>query len=164
MDTPPPPPPPYGVLIEKARKAAGGLSIQRAADRAGIAKATWIDNARGYRRRGDHWERVDPKPETIARMAQAAGVTPDRLTGEGQRPDASEILTEMSRPGTAPAQPAFPEPPTAAEEALEKFPDDLVSQAIWRLPNTSAAEKWEMIATLRGKRAEIAERRPSQAS
>lgn len=103
MDTTPPPPPPaYGALIEKARKAAR-ISVQAAADRAGISKATWIDAARGYRKRGGTREAVDPKPETIARMAHAvAGITPRRLAEEGSRPDAAEVLAEIQRPPPAP--------------------------------------------------------------
>lgn len=97
------------------------------------------------------------RPDTIRAIEAAYELVPGSL----ERTLAGGDLEPARAPET---QPVFPEPPTAAEEALEKFPGDLVSQAIWRLPNTSAAERWEMIATLERKRAEIAERRPSQAS
>lgn len=96
MDTSPPPQPPYGTLIEIARKGVH-LSVQAAADRAGVSKATWIDNVRGYRKRGGQWESVNPKPETIADMAGAVGISPERLASEGRHPGAAEILEEMGR-------------------------------------------------------------------
>lgn len=102
-------------------------------------------------------KRANFKPETLRQFESAYRLA----SGSLDRTLAGGDLEPIPSSGVPPL---IPEPPTAAEEALEKFPDDLVSQAIWRLPNTSAAEKWEMIATLRGKRAEIAERRPSQAS
>jgi hypothetical protein len=104
----------------------------------------------------EHAKRANFKAETLRQFESAyrlASGSLDRALAGGELEPA---------PASGPP-PVFPEPPTAAEEALEKFPGDPVSQAIWRLPNTSAAEKWEMIAVIQGKRAEIAERRSSQA-
>lgn len=99
MDTSPPAPPPqHGALIEIARKGAR-LSVQAAADQAGIAKATWIDSVRGFRKRGGEWEPVNPKAETIAGMADAVGVSPERLETEGGHPVAAAVLREMHRQG-----------------------------------------------------------------
>lgn len=109
MHTSPPDTPRYGSVIELARKGAG-LSMQRAADAAGISKATWIDSTRGYRRRGAEWETVEPKPETIARMARAVGISPERLKTEGQHPEAAEILAEIQRTQPALQRPAAPRP------------------------------------------------------
>ena len=110
MEFTPPPQPKYGALIELARKGKR-ISIQEAAERARVSKATWIDNVRGYRRRGAAWEHVEPKPETIAGMAEAVGLSPERLETEGQRPDAAEILGEIGRDEVREAAPPRPAPP-----------------------------------------------------
>jgi transcriptional regulator with XRE-family HTH domain len=162
MDTAPPPAPPYGSLIERARKGIR-LSIRAAAAHAGISKATWIDNVRGHRKRGGVWERIDPKPETIARMAHAAHITPKRLAGEGpgegQRPDAAEILEEILRnPPAPPPVRAVPEPPPAdpadpgdpdvqiLEDLLARHPDDEVVQ--W-LGTIERKEPWVRVNEIR---------------
>jgi len=142
MNTSPPPPPAYGALIDLARKGTG-LTLRVAAQRAGVAKATWIDNVRGYRKRDEQWEPVQPKPGTIARMAAAVSISPDRLASEGERPDAAEILREILRAEPAPS-PGAPSPPAsgnvvaadrlAAKDAAEVlFPDDPDKQTIWRM-------------------------------
>lgn len=147
--------PPYGALIEEARKKAR-LSMREAGRRAGISGNWWR-----YVTEGHQGETPVPgTAETVAAMARVVGVTPEQLAGKGQRPDAAEALREMLRPVTAENRPPpLPEPPTAAEEAVERFPGDLVAQAIWRQPNTPEAERWEMIATLERKRREIQSRK-----
>jgi hypothetical protein len=114
LDSNPPPPPPYGALIEKARKG-GRLSLREASGRAGVSKATWIDNTRGWRKRGDAWEPTSPKPETIASMAHAVRVDPERLASEGEHPGAAEILGEIIRQEPAP-EPAPGPPPAPPDE------------------------------------------------
>lgn len=157
-----PPAPPEAALIRLARQAAN-IRMAKAAKEAGVSLARWSHIENAYETRQGTARPVKAKADTLARMARAIGLSPERLESEGQRPDAAEILREMLRPAAGPAPPSFPEPPTAAEEARERFPGDQVSQAIWRLPNTTEAERWEMIATLERKRREIHARK-SQAS
>ena len=145
MNTAPPPQPPYGILIELARKGAR-LTVQEAADRAGVSKATWIDSVRGWRRRGGVVEHIEPKPETVAHMACAAGVSPGRLEAEGQRPDAAEILREILRPQQQPAAPQDPRsllPPEPDDAAMELFPDpdDFPARWIWRQAHKSEEQR-----------------------
>lgn len=157
------PPTPEGRLIRRAReRAIPKLTIRAAASRAGMSAEQWGYVERGYvpSRGGQPPRRFSPPAPTLARMASTLSVTPGELESEGQRPDAAETLREMLRPVTAEDRPPpFPEPPTAAEEAVERFPGDLVAQAIWRQPNTPEAERWEMIATLERKRREIQSRK-----
>ena len=96
----PPEPPPEGVLIESARGAAK-LSVREAARRAGISEGWWRQVARGYQSlSGGAFGIVRDVPaDTIARMARAAGVEPEQLAVEGQRPDAAEALRQMPQPG-----------------------------------------------------------------
>ena len=132
MDIAQPAPPPYGSLLEVARKGAG-LSIQRAADAAGISKATWIDTVRGYRKRNGAWEHIEPKSETIARMAHAVGVSPERLTEEAGRPDAAEILTEIGRGASSVPRPSAPvsaPPPVSSPDSPDAM-DELRPEAEW---------------------------------
>jgi hypothetical protein len=155
MDTPPPAPP-YGILIEVARKGAR-LSLRRAAELAGVSKATWIDNARGYRKRDNAWEPVNPKPETIARMAHAAAVSAKRLESEGGNPAAAQILREIERPQTpvpplsaVPDPPALPDSGTVSDEVigllLEKHPDREFLAKLWAVPQS----RDERLVLLRG--------------
>lgn len=93
MSTSEPEPPPHGILIEDAREAAR-LSKREAARRAGISDAWWRYLVRGYQKApGD----LSSPADTIARMAHAVGLTPERLESEGQRPDAAEILRGIIR-------------------------------------------------------------------
>lgn len=124
-----PPRPPYGELIEEAR-AAARLSKREAARRAGISDAWWRYVIAG--RQGE--TPVPGSPETVAAMARAVGVTPERLETEGQRPDAAEIL--RTEPSPVPRRSELPAPDPAdeslAREAAVLFPADPVKQGIWR--------------------------------
>lgn len=100
--------PPEGVLIESKREDAG-LSKREAARRAGISEGWWRTVVKGYQSLG-HGSRGavrDAPAKTIAKMAKAAGVTPEQLETEGQRPDAAEVLRGMNQPHLA-AVPSFP--------------------------------------------------------
>jgi hypothetical protein len=101
--------PPHGILIESARLAAG-ISLAQAVRLAGVAKDTWINTVRGRNGEGGEYR---ARPRTVARMARAAGVTPERLETEGERPDAAAILREMDR---APLH-SVPPPPEGAHPA-----------------------------------------------
>lgn len=136
MDTSPSPQlPPCGALIEVARKGAR-LTIQAAAKRAGVSKATWIDSVREYRKRDGSREPVDPKPETIARMAHAVGVSAKRLEIEGEHPDAAEILTEILRREPVSTEPA---PVLKAETPAPRY-DNRTLEYLWHTPGLTGAQ------------------------
>jgi hypothetical protein len=101
-----PPPTPEGFLIRRMRETAvPRLSIRAAASRVGISPETWGSVERGYRysRTGGPyaWEvsyrQFSAPAATVAKMANAVGLTPERLAAEGQRPDAAEVLSEIIR-------------------------------------------------------------------
>lgn len=98
-----PAPPPEAVLIRVARDAAG-LTITEAARRVaaanpdtGVSTARWSQIEQGYEVRGGQVREVHAKPGMLARMAAILSLTPQRLTEEGERPDAAEILSEIER-------------------------------------------------------------------
>jgi len=137
MSEKPPEPPPYGALIESARKDAG-LSMREAARRAGISDAWWRYVVRGYQKvPGD----LDGTPGTIARMARVAGVTPERLEAEGQRPDAAGILREILRREEQAA-------PAPAED------DEAPLRRIMAMEDLSMDERLAMVALARLMRAQ----------
>jgi transcriptional regulator with XRE-family HTH domain len=93
-----PPAPAEAVLIRLAREAAG-IRVSDAAERAGISVARWSQIESGSETRAGRVNPVRAKPGTIARMAREVGLTPERLAGEGKRPDAAAILGEIIREG-----------------------------------------------------------------
>lgn len=122
-----PPRPPYGELIEQARLDAG-LSKREAARRAGISDAWWRYVTEGHQ--GS--TAVPGTADTVAAMARAVGLSPERLEEGGQRKDAADALRAMLR------SPARPEPPREAafgvipsEKAQALFPGDLTKQLIY---------------------------------
>jgi len=93
--------PPEAVLIKRAR-AAAGMTVEAAAAAvraAGgqISTSYWGDVERGQGGRRSRRVPVRASARTLAQMARIFGITPDRLAGEGQRPDAAEILDEILR-------------------------------------------------------------------
>jgi hypothetical protein len=94
----PPAPTPEGKLIRRVREVAiPKLSIRVAADRIGMSAENWGYVERGYRpsRNGEPAQPLTPIAGTLARMAHALGISPERLADEGQRPDAAAMLREM---------------------------------------------------------------------
>ena len=86
-----PDPPPWGELITAALRAAG-LSAREAARRAGISEGRWRQIAGGYQvvSPGVYAQVLGPAG-TLARMAAAAGVTPEQMTAAG-RDDAARVM------------------------------------------------------------------------
>lgn len=91
-----PDPPPWGRLITDYREAQmPPLSMREGARRAGFSVATWTQIEQGYRK-------VAPAivipirgtDDKLARMAQVAGVPPEKLAGAG-RPDAAAMLERL---------------------------------------------------------------------
>ena len=101
-----PPARPEGPLIRLARQAAG-LTIPDAVRRSGVSKARWSTVESGYESRDGEPRLVKAKADTIARMARAVDLSPERLESEGERADAAQILREiLSRPQESPAEAA----------------------------------------------------------
>lgn len=126
-----PPARPEGALLRLARQAAG-LTIPDAVRLSGVSKARWSTVESGYESRGGVSRPVNAKADTIARMARAVGLTPERLESEGQRPDAAGILREILRAQPAPV--AAPPVPAGAgsltADAALIFPDDPAAQTL----------------------------------
>jgi transcriptional regulator with XRE-family HTH domain len=91
-----PPPPPEAALIHLVRDAAG-LKIPGVAHLAGISPARWSQIENGYESRRGHVKPVTARAVTLAHMAAAVGLSPERLETEGGRPDAAAILREIHR-------------------------------------------------------------------
>lgn len=131
MDTPPVPP--YAALIRLAREAAQ-VTLRQAAAEAGLSYFRWTQIEAGHEKRGGVITApVNPKPATIARMAAAVNriagrqlITPERLSGEGEAPQAAAILAEM--------QACEPQPPRPALPSLPAVPE-------WLPPDVSAAAR-----------------------
>jgi transcriptional regulator with XRE-family HTH domain len=135
------PPPPEGALLHRARESAE-ITIADAARAAGITDTRWSQIERGHERRKGMDVPARAKAGTLARMARAIGVSPERLESEGRRPDAAEILREILRTEPAPVRRnpfAFAanwgdEPQD--DDAWKMFPDpaDRLFRMIWRRP------------------------------
>jgi hypothetical protein len=87
----------WGEMIRLAREASTPrLSVRAAAKLANMSPENWGHVERGYQlHRGRH-RPVTGTPATVAHMAHAVGVTPDRLRAAGN-PAAAQILAEMHR-------------------------------------------------------------------
>src|SRR5581483_795179 len=91
-----PAPPPEGQLIAEALRLTG-MSIRTASAKAGISYGRWRQITSGYQNISPGvYGQVKAPAATLARMAEAVGVTPERLETEGQRPDAAKMLREIT--------------------------------------------------------------------
>lgn len=90
-----PQPPAEAVLIRERRLAiVPHLSMREAARRAGISSPWWRVLETGVRRVKKQDFPESANEETLARMAQVVGVTPEELRAAG-RPDAAAILEKL---------------------------------------------------------------------
>lgn len=127
-----PPARPEGALIRLTRQASG-MTVPEAVKRSGVSKARWSQVESGYETRNGVTRPVQVKPDTLARMARAVGLSPERLESEGQRPDAAEILREILR--SQPEGPRLsPVPDPAPPLDLSTADDALIGMFIeaWR--------------------------------
>lgn len=160
-----PPQPPEGKLIADAT-AMRGLSIREASSRAGISYGRWRQITSGVQNvsPGSH-AAVRAPAATIARMAHAVGITPERLGTEGQRPDAAEILREILRTEPSAQPPAL----RVASSPAGDDPDDemtlTIIEALAAQRHKSAKmrldEIWEVLDRERKRAAGPAERNGS---
>ncbi|MFF8412909.1 helix-turn-helix domain-containing protein [Streptomyces omiyaensis] len=136
-----PTPPPEAALLRLAREAAG-LSPEVAASRmAGkFSGSRWRQIEAGYRR--DTNTAVVAKPPTLAQMAHALGITPERLEATG-RGDAAVILREIE--ATSAPQPA--PPGAAALTGLEDWQQKAILNVLDAQPRTDK-EKALLLHTL----------------
>lgn len=92
--------PPWGLLIAQALKKSR-MSAREAAKRAGMSDGRWRQIVSGYQTvSAGVYAPVRGPAETLARMAQVVGVTPEQLEQAG-RSDAAAELREL---------PSLPEP------------------------------------------------------
>lgn len=91
MDTEKPVRPAEGALLRDARTARG-MSIEQAARAAGYSGSRWRQIESGYATvEAGVYRAIKARPDTLATMARAVGITPDQLDRAG-RPDAAEHL------------------------------------------------------------------------
>jgi transcriptional regulator with XRE-family HTH domain len=122
METPPAPQP-EGLLLESARQAAR-LTAREAARRAGISEGYWRQVVKGYQSvSGGAYAPISDVPaKTIARMAVAVGLSPERMETEGGRPDAADRMRSTPAPA---AQPPAGATLTVADPAGERMAGEL---------------------------------------
>lgn len=122
--------PRWAALIEQKRKEMRpSLSARKAADRAGLSEGRWRQIVKGYQSTGGGRIPVVGPAETVARMAQVVGLSPDELAEAG-RPDAADELRR--------AIAEFPNTPDWAEKTLDM-------QAMWAELNAymeASDEEW----------------------
>jgi hypothetical protein len=107
-----PPQPPEGKLISDAIRLRG-VSIREASRQADISYGRWRQITSGYQNVSPgSYASVRAPAATLARMARAAGVTPEQLETEGDRPDAAQALREIR------ATPISPAPAAPARDSL----------------------------------------------
>lgn len=87
-----PSPLPEGELIKLAQIEAG-MSARQAAELADISESRWRQIVSGVQRVSRNDARVEGPAVTVARMARAVGLTPERLAEV--RPDAAEELKKL---------------------------------------------------------------------
>src|ERR1700724_3412021 len=85
---------------------------------AGISKARLSQIENGYERRAAGYRPVRGRDDTIAHLADAVGVSPERLERAG-RPDAARVLREMRRQDD---DEDFPDLPPGIDRSL--LPDE----------------------------------------
>ncbi|MCC9686945.1 helix-turn-helix transcriptional regulator [Streptomyces sp. MNU103] len=95
-----PEPPREAPLIDAARRRAR-ITVREAARQSRVSEAHWRQIISGYESLGGgEYREVHAKPETLARIAQVVGITPDQLIKVG-RDDAARALEEIT-PDPAP--------------------------------------------------------------
>ena len=130
-----PSPPPEAVLIRLAREAAR-IRAPAAAKAAGISPARWSQVETGYETRLGNVKPVRAPAGTLAHMAHAVGVSPERLEETG-RPDAAVVLREIARREAESATHEPPPHPRYSDPSLRRIDED---------PDLTREEKDAMIA------------------
>ena len=116
-----PEPTPEGALIRLAREAAR-IKTPAAARAARISTARWSQVEQGYETKPGRYLPVSAPAATVAHMANAVGVEPERLAEAG-RPDAAKVLYEIIRRESMSLVPAVPPPPNPGMQRIADDPD-----------------------------------------
>lgn len=129
-----PTPPPEAALLKAGLKRTR-TTARAAATQAGISEARWRQIVSGYQSVGGQQVPVRAPAETLARMAQAAGVTPDELRTAGRDDAAAELdaLRDQPAGGLQPSTPTIGAlanllatlPPEAQDEVLRLIGRDV---------------------------------------
>ncbi|MEU0181506.1 helix-turn-helix transcriptional regulator [Streptomyces sp. NPDC006207] len=118
-------------LIQAALKKSR-LTARRAASKADLSEARWRQIVSGYQSVSGSYIPVKAPAETLARMAQVVGVTPDELTKAGRADAATELADlELLAPPASTGYASDPHidaiaallatlPPEAQEEVLRR--------------------------------------------
>lgn len=102
------------------------MRVADAARLADISVARWSQIETGQETRHGVRRPVNAKAGTIAHMAYAVGVTPERLAAEGGRPDAADVLREIllrEDAGRGEAEPA-----SVPDEAAQNVMDTMLGE------------------------------------
>lgn len=145
MDTQTPEPPPEATLIKEALRRAR-LSAREAARRAGISETRWRQIANGYQDVGKGMRVPTTGPaDTLARMAQVAGVTADQLRQAGRDDAADELVELESQAVAAPAGFASDPQIDAIAALLATLPPEAQDEVLRRMrrENPTAAPAQE---------------------
>ena len=125
-----PEPPREAPLIDAARKRAR-ITVREAARQSRVSEAHWRQIISGYESLGGgQYREVHAKPETLARIAQVVGITPDQLVKVG-REDAAQALEEIT-PDPTP-EPAYSPPVDAVYAILASLPPEGQAEVVRRL-------------------------------
>ncbi|MGY5033248.1 hypothetical protein ACWC9U_20615 [Streptomyces sp. 900116325] len=111
-----PNPPLEAALIAAALKNAR-ISARKAAGLAGLSDARWRQIVSGYQSVSGSYVAVRAPADTLARMAQVVGVTPEELRNAG-REDAAAELDELGAPPTPRPSAGTYAPPIDAVTAI----------------------------------------------
>nr|WP_107120770.1 helix-turn-helix transcriptional regulator [Streptomyces corchorusii] len=103
MDAHTPNPPPEAALIKEALRRSR-LSGREAARRAGMSETRWRQIVNGYQDIKGVRVAVQAPDETLARVAQAVGITSDQLR-QVDRNTAADLLDELAAPPTPASTP-----------------------------------------------------------
>lgn len=129
-----PEPPPEAPLIDAARRQRR-ITVRELARQARISEALWRQIVSGYESLGaGQYREVRAKPETLARIALALGLTPEQLTRVG-REDAATALEEIT-PEPEPQAPPYSPPVDAVYQILAALPPEAQEEVIRRLRET----------------------------
>lgn len=134
-----PNPPPEGIALEAARERLG-ISQREAARRAGISETRWRQITKGFHKTGGVLVPNRGPAETIARMAVAVEMEPDRLI-EADRDDAYAFWikqrNEARRRATTEQQPNPALADASHEELLAELARRLGAEEVGHRGNTT---------------------------
>lgn len=139
-----PEPPREAPLIDAARRRAR-ITVREAARQSRVSEAHWRQIISGYESLGGgEYREVHAKPETLARIAQVVGITPDQLIKVG-REDAARALEEITPDPAPEPEPAYTPPVDAVYAILASLPPEAQAEVVARLAkeNPEAVRAYE---------------------